>query len=245
MAAATPRVDSQLDLSELAKRAVSSAVTVKTSWEDIAKTAVLVGAGSGITYATMLATGHAPLWFGPERREWSSDQWGAHANRVMAELTASASYALHMPRSSDRNYLAAEPDSHRRVRRALFYSSEERCARGVVKFGADVEGPPRHVHGGCIAATADQLMGIFVMRLWMFPVVTASLTVDYREKIPLGSQLGFEIHAAEGSDLRKSTVLLRFFSVDPSDGPAESRVFAEARAVFVNTLLPSAVKSLL
>jgi len=53
------------------------------------------------------------------------------------------------------------------------------------------------------------------------------------------------IRALEGSNVRKSTVAITFFSVDPADGPAESRVFATAQAVFVNTVLPNAVKSLL
>ena len=179
---------------------VKQAVTVRTSWEDLLKSVVLFSAGAGATYVVMLATGHAPLWFGPERREWSAMYWNEDARRVLKELHAKDGFALHAPQSSDRNYLAADPDSARRVRRVLFVNAEERKGLGVVRFGADCEGPPRHVHGGCTAATMDQLMGSFVVNAFRSPFVTATLKIDYAEKIPLGSQLGFVIEVDDSSD---------------------------------------------
>lgn len=51
-------------------------------------------------------------------------------------------------------------------------------------FGKLTEGPRDHVHGGAISAMADTAMGVSV---WYYgiPCVTANLSVNYREKVPL------------------------------------------------------------
>lgn len=56
---------------------------------------------------------------------------------------------------------------------------------GEVTFGAAYEGPPRHVHGGMVAAMFDELLGFAQLG----PGFTAYLKVDYRKPTPLNRTL--------------------------------------------------------
>jgi acyl-coenzyme A thioesterase PaaI-like protein len=56
---------------------------------------------------------------------------------------------------------------------------------GDVTFGAAYEGPPRHVHGGMVAAMFDELLGFAQLG----PGFTAYLKVDYRKPTPLNRTL--------------------------------------------------------
>jgi hypothetical protein len=60
-----------------------------------------------------------------------------------------------------------------------------RRTEGTVRFGAAYEGPPRHVHGGLLAAMFDELLG----RSQLVPGFTGSLTVWYRRPTPLDRDL--------------------------------------------------------
>jgi len=76
--------------------------------------------GSISTYLLLVLTGHAPTWFGPELRDWSTLFWNADAQRALAELDNDARFTRYPFRSSSRNYVqVGEPDSPRRVRRVL------------------------------------------------------------------------------------------------------------------------------
>jgi len=114
--------------------------------------------------------------------------------------------------------------------------------KGVVRFGSDCEGPPRHTHGGCIAAFADQVMGTFVIRNRLHMYLTGSLTVNYKKITPLGSQLGWEV-TLDGdfvSDWRKTKVLFEMYSLDGS-----RTVYATASALFVNAAFATPLKAVL
>lgn len=56
---------------------------------------------------------------------------------------------------------------------------------GTVRFAAAYEGPPRHVHGGLLAAMFDELLG----RSQLVPGFTGSLTIHYRRPTPLDRDL--------------------------------------------------------
>jgi hypothetical protein len=59
---------------------------------------------------------------------------------------------------------------------------------GVVTFGAAYEGPPGHVHGGFVAATLDELLGM-TMAVQHLPGMTGRLTVRFRRPTPLHTEL--------------------------------------------------------
>lgn len=52
-------------------------------------------------------------------------------------------------------------------------------------FGPGAEGPPGHAHGGGMAAVLDEAMGFSAWHAG-HPVVAATITVNFRRKLPLG-----------------------------------------------------------
>ncbi|MBI5622868.1 MAG: PaaI family thioesterase [Elusimicrobia bacterium] len=70
-----------------------------------------------------------------------------------------------------------------------------------VWFGPDSEGPPRHAHGGAVAAVLDEVLGAaaWVMGL---AVMTARLTVKFRKAVPLGTKAVVETHVRRAGKLR-------------------------------------------
>jgi acyl-coenzyme A thioesterase PaaI-like protein len=59
---------------------------------------------------------------------------------------------------------------------------------GTVTFGAAYEGPPGHVHGGCIAATFDEVLG-FAQSMTGHPGMTGTLSIRYRKPTPLHREI--------------------------------------------------------
>lgn len=95
---------------------------------------------------------------------------------------------------------------------------------GRVAFGAAYEGPPGCVHGGLIAASFDELLGM-AQSLGGQPGMTGTLTVRYRRPTPLHTPLRFEaqLDRVEG---RKIFTSGRCLNGDV--------VTAEAEAIFVS-----------
>jgi acyl-coenzyme A thioesterase PaaI-like protein len=62
---------------------------------------------------------------------------------------------------------------------------------GRVRFGAAYEGPPGCVHGGYVAATFDEILGM-AQALTGQRGMTGTLTVRYRHPTPLHRELRFE-----------------------------------------------------
>lgn len=58
-------------------------------------------------------------------------------------------------------------------------------------FGTAVQGPPGHVHGGCLAAVLDEIMGAAA---WTngHKVMAVHLDFDYRRPVPIGVEISFE-----------------------------------------------------
>ncbi len=62
---------------------------------------------------------------------------------------------------------------------------------GQANFGAAYEGPPGHVHGGFIAASFDEVLGM-AQSLGGSPGMTGTLTIKYRNPTPLNTDLRYE-----------------------------------------------------
>lgn len=62
---------------------------------------------------------------------------------------------------------------------------------GQANFGAAYEGPPGHVHGGFIAASFDEVLGM-AQSLGGAPGMTGTLTIKYRNPTPLNTDLRYE-----------------------------------------------------
>ncbi len=102
-------------------------------------------------------------------------------------------------------------------------SVEDGVVVGRARFGIAYEGPPGCVHGGCIAAAFDEVLGL-AQTLSGRVGMTGTLTVKYRRPTPLNADLRFEgrLESVQG---RKVTTSGRLFS-----GPD---LTAEATGLFV------------
>lgn len=78
-----------------------------------------------------------------------------------------------------------------RLRVAYFKRTTDGNLVGRAWFGPETEGPPGHAHGGSIAAVLDEVLGAAA---WAegHRVVVASLKVDFRQMVALGTDATFE-----------------------------------------------------
>lgn len=104
---------------------------------------------------------------------------------------------------------------------------------GLVTFGLAYEGPPGCVHGGCIAAAFDEVLGL-AQSLSGRVGMTGTLTVRYRRPTPLNAELRFEgrVESVEGRKVVAAGRLL-----------AGGVLTAEATGLFV-TITPERFRSL-
>jgi acyl-coenzyme A thioesterase PaaI-like protein len=111
-----------------------------------------------------------------------------------------------------------------RLRVAYFRRPSDGKLVGRAWFGPETEGPPGHAHGGSIAAVLDETLGAAAWAAG-HPVVVASLTVDFRQLLPLGTDATFEawIDRTEGRKIWTRARLL--------DGSGQ--LLAEGRALCV------------
>lgn len=68
----------------------------------------------------------------------------------------------------------------------FFFSTKDQRLKGVIQFGPYTQGPPGCVHGGASASMMDAAVGVLVNKTFPF-CVTASLTMNYKSLLPLGS----------------------------------------------------------
>ncbi len=195
--------------------------------------------GAGAAYAALYALGHAPLWFGPERASWSrAVDEDERAARHLDSLDKDARFRRFRPRASSRNFLEVhESTPERRVTKVLYMDWSRSVLAGVLKFGPDCEGPPRCVHGGCSAAIIDACLGVLAYHVSVVPCLTANLSVNYRDKIPLGAAVGLEcwLNRKEG---RKVFLEFKIFHLGSGD------VLVDGSALFLQVLtsiLPASV----
>ncbi len=79
-------------------------------------------------------------------------------------------------------FVSGDPEGNRfRVR---YYLDAERRLHARIWFGPEAEGPPGHAHGGSIAATMDEALGLAAWAAG-YPVVVGNLNVSFRMMLPL------------------------------------------------------------
>lgn len=95
---------------------------------------------------------------------------------------------------------------------------------GSVVFGSAYEGPPGHVHGGYLAATFDELLGL-AQTLSGQSGMTGTLTIGYRRPTPLHRVIALEAELVK-VDGRKVTVVGRSF--------VDGQLTAESEGIFIS-----------
>jgi acyl-coenzyme A thioesterase PaaI-like protein len=100
--------------------------------------------------------------------------------------------AVPFPRNfgQGRSFVSGETTGDRLI---VHYFAEENAEvlRALVWFGPGAEGPPGHAHGGSMAAVLDEGMGFAGWHAG-YPVVAATITVNFRQKLPLDLVHGVE-----------------------------------------------------
>jgi len=96
-------------------------------------------------------------------------------------------------------------------------------AVGRATISPSYAGPPERVHGGAVASMVDETMGI-LNRVSSRRAFTASLTVDYRNPAPLGTEI--EFRARDVSDDGRKVHIACI-------GTGPDGVFAEAKGLFI------------
>jgi acyl-coenzyme A thioesterase PaaI-like protein len=95
-----------------------------------------------------------------------------------------------------------------RLRVAYFLRDADQAMVGRAWFGPLAEGPPRHAHGGALAALLDEVMGAAA---WLagHRVVAAKIEVDFKRPVPLGTTATFEgiVTKAEGRRVHMAATL--------------------------------------
>jgi hypothetical protein len=126
-----------------------------------------------------------------------------------------------------RSFVSGHPAS-KSLRARFYFRPSDQHVIGHAWFGPHAEGPPKHAHGGSIAAVLDEAMGAtpWASRI---SVLGASLTVHFKEMIPLGTLATIEcwIEKVEGRKVwTKGTV---------SDG--SGKIFSLGEGLFLKVPL--------
>lgn len=116
-----------------------------------------------------------------------------------------------------------------RVVNKHFWNAEIKEMTGFAEFSNLIEGPPGCVHGGCLAAVMDELLGwtTFTHIAPHKGAVTVNLNVNYKKFVPLSTvkKLVARVDKQEGRKV--------FVSGRIVDGGDESIVHVEATAIFL------------
>jgi hypothetical protein len=180
--------------------------------------------GQTTTTSILLIQGYHAIWFGPELRRWSQSELYDEAQNFITQYEKKHPSYIYCKPS---HHTDVEPDSERRIRKIMYFNPDEQKAVGIVRFGPDCEGPPRLVHGGCSAAFADQVCMMFAQAMGWLPCKVLSMSVQYKEVVPLGSQLGFEIITTTDNTTTKTAKFKMFSLIHPP-----SRVYVTATCTF-------------
>lgn len=132
-----------------------------------------------------------------------------------------------------RSFVSGDPDGDRlRVRYYRRVADGSLIAR--VWFGPGAEGPPGHVHGGAMAAVLDEAMGASA---WLagHAVLAASITIQFRAMLPLGSIVTVEA-GVTNVDGRKVTTRGRMLGADGVTRAEGEGLFIELGVARIATL---------
>lgn len=111
-----------------------------------------------------------------------------------------------------------------RIRAAYFFRDVDSAVVGRAWFGPGAEGPPRHAHGGSMAALLDEVMG-FACWLKGHRVLAKKIEISFLRSLPLDTVVTFEgaIVAVDGRSITSAGKLVL----------PNGDVCAEGRGVFV------------
>lgn len=127
-----------------------------------------------------------------------------------------------------RSFVSADRQSQRL---RVFYAFREHdlAVVGRCWFGPEAEGPPRHAHGGAMAALLDELMG-FSAWLVGHRVLAKDIQVGFRRPLPLGTmvQLLGQVERVDGRQVHVRGQLLG------APTGASPTLYAESTGVFVD-----------
>ncbi len=93
-------------------------------------------------------------------------------------------------RITSSSFVSGDPRSDR-IRVAYFHRPADLAVVGRAWFGPGAEGPPRHAHGGSMAALLDEVMGF---SCWMkgHRVLAKKIEISFLRSLPLHSVVTFE-----------------------------------------------------
>ncbi len=139
------------------------------------------------------------------------------------------------------SFVEGDPNGDR-IRIRLFVRESDRRLFARVWLGPGAEGPPRHSHGGSVAAVLDHCMGV---SSWVagHPVVAATITVNFHHKLPLRVVATVEawVEAVEG---RKVSTAGRIYIPDRGESFSSSTgLFIEQSLDKFKGLMPSGLDS--
>lgn len=89
-----------------------------------------------------------------------------------------------------RSFVSGDPDSDR-IRASYFCRQSDLAVVGRAWFGPGAEGPPRHAHGGSMAALLDEVMG-FACWVRGHQVLAKKIEVGFVRSLPLDTVVTFE-----------------------------------------------------
>lgn len=112
-----------------------------------------------------------------------------------------------------------------RLRVNYFSAGETGALRALAWWGPGAEGPPGHAHGGSMAAVLDEAMGFAAWHAG-HPVVAATITVNFRKRLPLGVVLAVHctVEYCEGTKVMTSGVI---------QSPCGTDSYADATGIFI------------
>jgi acyl-coenzyme A thioesterase PaaI-like protein len=123
----------------------------------------------------------------------------------------------------ERSFVSGKDNAHR-LRVRYFSRDADSALVAQIHFGAGAEGPPRHAHGGSIAAALDEAMGLAA---WLsgHKAVARRISVEFKRLVPLGTEATLEAWV-EHVDGRKVTNRGRL------RGP-KGELYAESEGLFI------------
>ena len=105
-----------------------------------------------------------------------------------------------------------------------FVRENDKQLFGKVYFGKGTQGPPRHAHGGAMAAVLDEAMG-FSAWLSGQTVVAAKIEIEFFQMLPVNSVVTVEAWV-ESVDGRKVRTKGKIFKDDT--------IFSSSQGLFIN-----------
>ncbi len=122
------------------------------------------------------------------------------------------------------SFVSGDPEG-RRLRLKYYHDTEANKIIARTWFGPGVEGPPRHAHGGSMAAVLDEAMGVAALFAG-YTVVAGSLSCNFLQMLPLNLVVSAItwIETVDGKKVHTKGKLI---------GPDET-CYARSKGLFVN-----------